>query len=94
MKILLYPLMLLGIAAHALAAEIPGDRWNLGDIYPSLQAWNDDAAKLESQLKDFAPACRGHLGESAAKLRQCLDLNADIDKRYSRLAVYSNELAA
>ncbi|MGZ5067163.1 MAG: oligoendopeptidase F [Usitatibacter sp.] len=94
MKILLYPLVLLGIAAHALAAETPGDRWNLGDIYPSLQAWNDDAAKLESQLKDFAPACRGHLGESAAKLRQCLDLNADIDKRYSRLAVYSNELAA
>ncbi len=93
-KNLLYSIVLLGIAAEAFAAESPEDRWNLADIYPSVQAWNEDAAKVESQLKELAPACRGHLGDSARRLKQCLDLNADLDKRFARLSVYSNELSS
>src|SRR5216117_3520390 len=73
------------------AAERPEDRWNLADLYPSVNAWADDAARLEAQLKEFA-ACRGHLGHSARRLKACLDAKADFTKRYARLEVYASEL--
>src|SRR5258708_5070654 len=75
------------------AAERTEDRWNLADIYPGVAAWNDDAAKLELQFKEFA-ACRGHLGESARRFNSCLDLYADFSKRYARLDTYASELFA
>lgn len=83
----------IGINAVAIAAERPEDRWNLADIYPSLQAWEADAAKVDAQLKEFA-ACKGKLGESAARFKACLDLQSDFYKRYVRMAVYSGELLA
>src|SRR5467141_3382500 len=73
------------------AVERPEDRWNLADLYPSVKAWAEDAARLEAQLKEFA-ACRGHLGESARRLKACLDAQADFAKRYARLEVYASEL--
>src|SRR2546427_1306692 len=73
------------------AAERPEDRWNLADLYPSVNAWADDAARLEAQLKEFA-ACRGQLGDSARRLKACLDAKADFTKRYARLEVYASEL--
>src|SRR5256885_7284256 len=73
------------------AAERPEDRWNLADLYPSVNAWADDAARLEAPLKEFA-ACRGQLGESARRLKACLDARADFTKRYARLEVYASEL--
>jgi oligoendopeptidase F len=79
------------LCAHA--AESPEDRWQLADLYPTVEAWNADAAKLAAQLKEF-DACRGHLGDSATRLQSCLDLNTDATKRYSRLAVYAGELSA
>lgn len=89
------PLPILGVLAFAstfaLAAERPEDRWNLADLYPTVQAWHADAAKLDAQLKEFG-ACRGKLGESAKRLKACLDLQSDATKRYLRLDVYSNEL--
>jgi oligoendopeptidase F len=75
------------------AAERPEDRWNLADLYPSVKAWADDAARLEAQLKEFA-ACRGRLGESARRFKTCLDAHADFTKRYARLEVYASELFA
>lgn len=74
-------------------AETPADRWNLAELYPSLAAWNADAAKLEAQIAEFA-GCKGRLGDSALRFRQCLDLQADMTKRYYRLAVYSGEQLA
>ena len=79
--------------AQLVAAERPEDRWNLADLYPSVKAWNDDAARLEAQLKQFA-ACRGRLGESARRFKACLDAHADFTKRYARLEVYASELFA
>ena len=89
------PLRLLAILVASLGfgaafAETTADRWNLAEIYPSVEAWNADAAKLESQLKDFA-ACKGRMGESAARLRQCLDQQADMTKRYYRMTAFSSE---
>jgi oligoendopeptidase F len=79
-------------ASSALAAtERPEDRWKLADIYPTVAAWQQDATKLESQLKAFA-ACRGHLGDSTARLKSCLDAFSDFTKRYARLETYASEL--
>jgi len=71
-------------------AEQPADRWNLADLYPSLETWNADAARLEAQMTEFG-SCKGHLGEGAARFRQCLDLRADMTKRYYRMAVYASQ---
>jgi oligoendopeptidase F len=86
-------LLTLFAASTALAAERAEDRWNLADMYPSVKAWQDDAAKLQGQLKSFA-ACRGKLGESANRLKSCLDAYADFIKRFARLETYSSQLLA
>ena len=75
------------------AAETTADRWNLADIYPSVAAWNADAARLDAQIKELA-ACRGHMGDGATRFRQCLDLRADMTKRYYRMAAFSGEQVA
>ena len=74
-------------------AETIADRWNLSELYPSVAAWSADADKVDAQLKSLA-ACKGHLGDSAARFKECLDLQAELTKRYYRLAVYSREQAA
>src|SRR5215468_4543417 len=71
-------------------AEPLADRWNLADLYPSATAWNADAAKLEAQMTELA-GCKDHLGDSAARFKQCLDLRADMQKRLNRMAVYAFE---
>ena len=72
------------------AEERPQDRWKLEDIYPTEAAWNADAAKVEADLAEVA-RCKGQLGASAKRLKQCLDLVYDATKRYYRMAVYSGE---
>ncbi len=90
-NILLLGLITLNLGTLSLAAERPEDRWNLADLYPGMTEWNADAAKLEAQLKEFA-GCQNHLGDSAQRLKSCLGLNADLTKRYYRLATYAGEL--
>src|SRR5438067_10591681 len=88
-------LLLISLAAGSAlaAAERPEDRWNLADMYPSVKAWQEDGAKLEVQLKAFA-GCRGKLGESARRLKSCLDAYVDLTKRYARLETYASQLHA
>ncbi len=76
--------------AAAAAEERPQDRWNLADLYADTAAWNADYAKVEAQLKDFAQ-CKGKLGSTPKRFRECLDLEYDVIKRSYRLAVYSGE---
>ncbi|HJV97424.1 MAG TPA: M3 family metallopeptidase, partial [Albitalea sp.] len=78
------------LGAATARAETQADRWNLGDMYPTQAAWDADATKLESQLAELA-RCKGHLGDSAARLRSCLDLRSDATKRLYRLGTYSGE---
>ena len=73
-----------------LAAD--ADRWRLEDLYPSAAEWDADAKRLEAQLGEIA-ACRGHLGDSARRLAECLDLNAALSQRISRLEVYASLLS-
>lgn len=86
-------LKFLCLGFSAAAAERPEDRWNLADLYPFVAAWNADAAILESKLKEFG-GCRGRLGDSARRFRSCLDLSAELRKRYARLRVYAGEQRA
>lgn len=83
-----------GLCLSAAAAqETAADRWNLADVYPSAQAWQGDADQLNRQLADFG-RCRGHLGDGAARLRGCLDLRADLTKRFLRLRLFSDQQLA
>ncbi len=79
------------ICAHAGAADTSAERWNLADLYPNRAGWDADAQRLDGQLGEFG-RCKGQLGQSAARLRACLDLNADLLKRYARLSNYASQL--
>jgi len=79
------------LAFPALAAqEREQDRWKLEDIYPNEAAWNADAAKVEAQVAEIAK-CKGKLGTSAKRFRECFDLVYDATKRYYRMGVYAGE---
>ncbi len=80
-------------ALGASAQERLQDRWNLAEIYPTTQAFDDDLAKVEQQLGQFA-GCKGQLGSSARRLRECTDLETDLNKRFLRLTVYAYETFA
>ena len=83
-----------GISVATAATQVDlAERWNLADVYPSEQAWHDDAARLGKQISEFG-SCQGHLGDSAARLRSCLDLRADIAKRAARLHLFAGEQLA
>jgi len=69
------------------------DHWNLADIYKDEAAWNADFAKVEADVKGFA-ACKGAMGRSAKRLRECLDLDYAIQQRAAKLSTYSAERAA
>jgi oligoendopeptidase F len=90
-----FPALALAVAFSAAAApqERPQDRWNLADMYPNTQAWDADATRAESALKEIE-ACRGQLGSSAARFKQCLDVNYDTFKTLLRLYTYASESAA
>ncbi len=63
-------------------------RWNLQDLYQDRATWDLDAKKLESQLPQLQ-TCSGHLGDTLPKFKSCMDLYADIAKRYARLSTYA-----
>ena len=90
----IFRIALLGLALSlpllASGVESETDRWNLKDLYPSQPAWDQDASKLEQQLKDLS-ACAGHLAQSPARFKRCLDLNAEVLKRFYRLYGYASQ---
>ena len=80
----------LALPLLASGAESEADRWNLKDLYASQPAWDQDASKLEQQLKDLS-GCAGHLAQSPAHFKRCLDLNAEVLKRFYRLYGYASQ---
>lgn len=71
----------------------PGDTWNLADLYPSAAAWNAAADGLDAQIKSFE-ACKGKLGESVRRFKQCMDLQTEMSRTYGRLYVYASQQLA
>jgi len=81
-------LLLLFSAALYAAEERTQDRWDLSQIYPDRAAWEaafDTVGKDVEQVK----ACQGHLGDGAAKLRECLDAAYALRKTLERVTSYS-----
>ena len=50
----------------------PQFQWNLNDIFPSLQAWEDALTEASAEVETLGE-CRGKLGASASALREVLD---------------------
>ena len=81
----------LALPLSVTGAQAQADRWNLKDLYQTQAAWEQDANTLERQLKSLS-ACAGHLSQSPKRLQTCLDLNAEVLKRYYRLSGYASQL--
>ena len=74
-------------------SEVPTKyKWNLEDLYPSVQAWKDARDKVASQF-DEVEKFRGKLGESASELLACLEFNTKLSKEFGRLASYASMLS-
>ena len=82
--------LLTAASLSAVDAEAAADRWNLKDLYALQADWDKDATALTQQLKTLS-SCAGHLAQSAPRFKTCLDLNADILKRYARLSSYASQ---
>ena len=62
--------------------------WDLGEIYPDIEAWDTARTALEKRVAALA-GYQGRLGESAATLREALDAVSATDKELSRLFVHA-----
>ncbi len=65
------------------------DKWNLEDIYPTTDAWDNDFARIEESLGSF-DKYQGHLGDSPDMLLDCLQLSDSLDIIMGKLYVYAN----
>ena len=85
--------LLLMTTATATAQDVDDSQseqieWDLGEIYPSYEAWNSAKTRLEERVEALA-AYRGRLGESAATLREAFDAIAGTEKELARLYVFA-----
>ena len=92
---LMIALILISSAAIAQEEKIPQRsdidakyKWKLEDIYPDTNAWNHDFQYVETNASQVA-AYAGHLGESSAKLAECLALRDTLNMKLGALYVYA-----
>ena len=67
-------------------------KWNLADIYPRLDAWRAEKARVAAEIpkiRSFA----ARLGTSPQTLADALETSSRLDKELSRLYVYASMLA-
>jgi oligoendopeptidase F len=73
-------------------SEVPDQyKWNLGDIYPTLDAWRAAKAKVTDDVKTLG-AFEGKLGASAKGLADALDAMFRVQKELVRVYVYASML--
>ena len=70
------------------AAEPAPIEWDLAEIYPDLDAWRADKARLEGEV-DGVALFAGRLGESAVVLADALDAISATEKDLVRLHVHA-----
>jgi oligoendopeptidase F len=74
-------------------AKVPDQyKWNLADIYPSLDAWRAEKDRIRAELPKIR-AFAGKLGSSPQTLADALETMSRLDKELSRLYVYASNLA-
>ena len=66
------------------------DCWRMEDLYPSDQAWEEDAKEFQRQLKDFA-AYQGKMGQSPGMLLETLQAQDALSLKVERLYVYASQ---
>jgi oligoendopeptidase F len=77
-------------AAAKERAEIPdAAKWNLEELYPTEQAWEQARAGIAARIPELA-SHQGHLGDSAAALLAALQLKSAIELDLTRLYVYAS----
>ncbi len=73
-------------------SEVPAqDKWNVGALYPSLEAWNQDFVKWKASsdwttIKNF----KGRLKEGPKVVVQLLEKYLELDRGLTKLYVYSH----
>jgi oligoendopeptidase F len=67
-------------------------KWNLEEIYPSVEAWHADKEKIRGKLAEVTKF-KGQLGVSGSKLKEAFETFYQIRKEYSRAATYAARLA-
>ncbi len=90
---------LLGLCLFAPAApakersEIPDKyKWNLSDLYPSVDAWKKAKEDLTARLPEVA-SHQGHLGASAESLYVGITARMDFLNDLTRLGTYASQLS-
>lgn len=74
---------------YSTRAEIPeAYRWNLEDIFPDTGAWEKAYHRVQEQLP-IIEGFKGHLGDSAGKLADALDLENSIARMAQDVFVYA-----
>src|SRR5919202_3292471 len=65
-----------------------GERWNLADLFPSVEAWNAEREALHAELPQLE-ALRGTLAQGPKALLAALSLEDQIEERLERLFAYA-----
>ncbi|MCK5331477.1 MAG: oligoendopeptidase F, partial [Candidatus Marinimicrobia bacterium] len=66
-------------------------QWNLQDIYPSVDAWENDFQTVESGLSEFSEF-KGKLKKSGTAILKCLELDSKLSLKLDNLYVYAGLL--
>lgn len=66
------------------------DCWNMEDLFPSDELWEEDAQKLEQELTAFG-RLQGVMALSPSRFREVLDLKQELEMALERLYVYANQ---
>lgn len=70
--------------------EVPLDsQWDLTGIYSSVEDWNKELTELEAKIKTF-PSFAGTLGDSALKLRECLEFDMNFSRKLEKLYTFAH----
>ncbi len=78
------------VAQSRARSEVPKEyQWNLEDLYPSVEAWEEAKEKVASQFNEVEKY-KGKLSKSAKQLLECLEFNAGLSKEFGRLASYAS----
>ena len=74
-------------------ASIPDQyKWNLADLYPSIEAWRAGKTRVASEIPRLR-AWRGRLTSSASVLADALEMRDALRKDAVRLSVYADMLS-
>ena len=98
MKQLLTLILLTGFIATGLTQTLERKdvadkyKWNLADIYPTVEAWQADVDMLNTEVEKLADF-KGTLGESSESLLNALQTGNDLTKTLSQAWVYASNLS-